>query len=429
MFVVFDARTDPRFMNNPLVTGPPFVTFYAGAAIIVKGQKLGSLCIIDTKPREFFTPLETCLLFDFSIYFSNMLQTSFDSNCREQKRDAKRDATIEPKTLISTVGSEISFHSTKNFSNNSNYNPTVNTVVNKDAILLVQSFYQSLKCMSLQSLIAITSENSYSCSGESCKETRDQFIVESRILRANIPDLGLDIKETIVSADGNKVTVRCEISGTLQSRFVEIPFSTNSRFKIMSIDIHTIEKGKLIRLDSTKDWMSTVKLLTGETAISTKDNYFDLSNTLGDVLNNRTDLQARAEVIAFPYYDCINDASTIAMRRKLKSATNNNNWISISGEGRYRDQLGFIRQIFRLRCIIPDLRCDVKEVIPSADGSRITVRSVVTGTPIAPIFGVSNSRLKSFSICRIDIHSVICNKLSQVYHVEDWRAVLIQLQD
>ncbi len=53
LFTVRDARLDPRFSENPLVKGAPNVVFYAGAPLVVEqGAKLGTLCVIDVKPRE-----------------------------------------------------------------------------------------------------------------------------------------------------------------------------------------------------------------------------------------------------------------------------------------------------------------------------------------------------------------------------------------
>jgi PAS domain S-box-containing protein len=51
--IIPDLKADPLHCNNPMVTGEPYVRFYAGAPLITKdGFAIGSLCVIDMQPRE-----------------------------------------------------------------------------------------------------------------------------------------------------------------------------------------------------------------------------------------------------------------------------------------------------------------------------------------------------------------------------------------
>lgn len=62
-FIVNDATVHPDFADNPLVTGPPHVRFYAGCPLITQpGIRVGTLCIIDHAPRPEFGRGDTGIL-------------------------------------------------------------------------------------------------------------------------------------------------------------------------------------------------------------------------------------------------------------------------------------------------------------------------------------------------------------------------------
>ncbi|WP_080761851.1 sensor domain-containing diguanylate cyclase [Aeromonas hydrophila] len=75
LFIVEDAVLDTRFADNPLVTGEPYIRFYAGYPLeIAGGFKLGTLCIIDHKPR-FFNEQQYALLIDLAALIKSELET------------------------------------------------------------------------------------------------------------------------------------------------------------------------------------------------------------------------------------------------------------------------------------------------------------------------------------------------------------------
>lgn len=81
VMVVQDATRDPRFANNPLVTGNPNIGFYAGAPLITKeGYALGTLCVIDSKPRSGFSDEDKMILSDIAA----SVMTEIEANAQTQ---------------------------------------------------------------------------------------------------------------------------------------------------------------------------------------------------------------------------------------------------------------------------------------------------------------------------------------------------------
>jgi GAF domain-containing protein len=66
VYVAPDMLADERFWHNPLVTQKPHLRFYAGVPLLSpEGLALGTLCVIDRKPRE-LTPEQTGELKDLA---------------------------------------------------------------------------------------------------------------------------------------------------------------------------------------------------------------------------------------------------------------------------------------------------------------------------------------------------------------------------
>ncbi len=53
-FIIPDAKKDPRFAQNPMVIGKPYIRFYAAVPLkAADGSRVGAFCLKDYKPRKF----------------------------------------------------------------------------------------------------------------------------------------------------------------------------------------------------------------------------------------------------------------------------------------------------------------------------------------------------------------------------------------
>ena len=73
-------RQDLRFQHNPLVTNPPNLRFYAGAPLIdSQGYALGTIAVVDTKPR-LFGLAQRDMLSDFSTLVITAIEIRYRAN-------------------------------------------------------------------------------------------------------------------------------------------------------------------------------------------------------------------------------------------------------------------------------------------------------------------------------------------------------------
>jgi predicted ester cyclase len=97
-----------------------------------------------------------------------------------------------------------------------------------------------------------------SCRGNDACNSREEVIAGIGARLKSVPDLKWQIKDVLVS--GNEVTVRGEATGTPSGEFFGAPH-TGKSFKVMSIDVHTLQNGKMVRSWHIEDWMGAVRQL------------------------------------------------------------------------------------------------------------------------------------------------------------------------
>ncbi len=89
-------------------------------------------------------------------------------------------------------------------------------------------------------------------------KSRDTFVKQMIGFGQLIPDMTWKIEEMIVS--GNRVIVRGRASGTPKGPMFGID-GKGKGWEIMSIDIHTVENGKIVTTYHIEDWATAIQQL------------------------------------------------------------------------------------------------------------------------------------------------------------------------
>lgn len=80
--VVVDLASDARFAHHPMVIGPPGLRFYAGAPLVVRGQRLGTLCILDRTARKVVPQGAIAQLVDLAEVAAKLLELKDEARVR-----------------------------------------------------------------------------------------------------------------------------------------------------------------------------------------------------------------------------------------------------------------------------------------------------------------------------------------------------------
>lgn len=217
IFTVTDAASDERFASNPSVTGAPHVRFYAGAPLVMSsGAALGSLCVIDRKPRVLNKQQQRSLL---------ALARQVAAHLETRRQLIERDAEVTRMRQMETIlrNSEQRIYSFLSHS------PTVAFMKDEEGrIVFINKKME--RVFNLRSDQLIGKVDAEWLPPETVQEVREN---DRRVLETNQP---LEIVETVSSPDGTSthwLSLKFPFADSFGKRFVGgVAIDITERIKI-----------------------------------------------------------------------------------------------------------------------------------------------------------------------------------------------------
>ena len=128
---------------------------------------------------------------------------------------------------------------------------------------IVEPFYT--KCLTvnqetdLPELLGKLLADKFKSFGSVDAKDKAQLIGQLQFFWKLIPDMKWEIQEML--QDGNRVIVRSIATGSPKGDFMGLPTDGTKTFKIMTIDIHTIENGQVVEVYHLEDWATAMRQL------------------------------------------------------------------------------------------------------------------------------------------------------------------------
>jgi GAF domain-containing protein len=108
ILIVPDSRQDSRFCGNPLVLGEPHVIFYAGVPLInPQGFALGSICVVDSRPKQGLTETQQAALKILAQQVVNMLEMRRSGSALQVQKRILEQRNNELDQLAGVIKTDI----------------------------------------------------------------------------------------------------------------------------------------------------------------------------------------------------------------------------------------------------------------------------------------------------------------------------------
>ena len=105
LFEVSNTITDHRFHDNPLVVRDPYVIFYAGMPLVTsRGHALGTLCVIDNKPKKLSESQRKALK-----TLSNQVATNLELRKNRVEKNLEKEKQREKSAMLKEMANLISY--------------------------------------------------------------------------------------------------------------------------------------------------------------------------------------------------------------------------------------------------------------------------------------------------------------------------------
>ena len=132
VMTVEDATQDARFRDNPLVNAEEGVRFYVGVPLKIAGYAIGTLCVLDRRPRE-LEERQTTALTDLAAILMREIETNHLAEVRADRAAAAKAAAIEiehqMRNTFSKVGAVVSMTAREDLSREATATTTLRRIM------------------------------------------------------------------------------------------------------------------------------------------------------------------------------------------------------------------------------------------------------------------------------------------------------------